>query len=116
MIGMSDVLAGDDATFAGQPALTNGIVLRVTNGSYNNIFNAKANGDLAIRSGDMYYVEADKFGVYGYRTRRTFSGQDKNGVTIRLDGDHGDRLGIIIQDDLTDLSEFKTCVQGHVVE
>jgi len=116
LLNMSDIASGDEATFGGQNALTNGIVLRVVHSEdTNNIFNSKTNGMFSLRNFDMVYTAADKFGVYGFKTRRTFNGQDKNGVTARLLGPD-DKIEIIIQDDLTGLSEFKICAQGHVVE
>lgn len=48
--------------------------------------------------------------------RRSFAGQDKNGVVIRLNGDQGDEFQVIVQDNLTGLTHFRTVVQGHVVE
>lgn len=48
--------------------------------------------------------------------RRSFGGQDKNGVVIRVDGDLGESLELLIQDDLTGLETFRIVVQGHVVE
>ena len=47
-------------------------------------------------------------------SRRTFGGQNKNGIVIRLKGDDNDELQAIIQDDLTDLDHFHVIAQGHV--
>lgn len=117
IFSMGDDTAGDEADFGGiADGLTNGIVLRKTDGDYNNIFNAKTNGDFGIRNFDFEYTAATvPQGIYGFKSRRTFAGQNKNGVTIRLDGDTGDKIEVIVQDDLTSLAEFKVVVQGHVV-
>lgn len=106
----------DDGKFGGITALTKGCVLRVEDGYTKNIFNVKTNEDFALRSFDAEYVTNAPAGVYGFRCRRTFNGQDKNGVVIRLSGDTGDMLKMIIQDDLSGLVTFRAIVQGHVVE
>ena len=54
-------------------------------------------------------------GEYGFRTRRTFGGQNKNGVVIRLDGED-DSFQLIVQDDLTGLTFMEAVAQGHVVD
>ncbi|MCK5603938.1 hypothetical protein KAR91_18770 [Candidatus Pacearchaeota archaeon] len=113
---IEDTTAMDDGTFGGATALTNGLVLRVKNGITKNIFNVKTNGDFAERAYDREYVAKPPAGTgHAMNVRRTFGGQDKNGVVIRLNGDNGDELQIIIQDDLTDLDVFHSIVQGHVV-
>lgn len=95
--------------------LTNGVVLRAVNGTVNNIFNAKNNGDLAGLMYDWspYTASNPSHGVDGFIGRLTFSGQSKIGVTIRLA--KGDDLEFIVQDDLTSLTTFKIIVEGHVV-
>ena len=115
IIYIQDGTAMDDALFGGLTELTNGIVLRTVNGITKNIFNVKSNGELALRAYDTIYTTKAPAGSYGLRCRRTFGGQDKNGVTIRLNGSSGDRLQLLIQDDLTGLEAFKVVAQGHVV-
>lgn len=110
-----DDLSMDDGKFGGIPKLTNGIVLRKVDGTWKNIFNVKSNGEFAERAYDTFYADRAPAGQYGFRCRRTFNGQDKNGVTIRLQSDDSDELQIIIQDNLTGLSAFRCVVQGHVV-
>ena len=107
--------APDDADFMVGTALTNGIVLRSVNGVYKNIFNAKTNGELRTRTFDVNYVDKTKSGLYSVGFRRTFAGQDKNGVTIRLIAEDKDQLQIIVQDDLTNNQRCQAIVQGHVV-
>jgi len=110
--------APTDSKFGGNAALTKGIVIRKSNGIHHTIFNAKTNEDLKLRTGpsDTVYTPSVANGPYGVGFRRTFNGQDKNGAAIRLDGDEGDELQIIIQDDMTGFSSFKVVAQGHVVE
>lgn len=115
MVGSS---AGDDGKFGSLSPLTKGIVLRYTDGITKNIFNAKSNGDLSLHTGgDVAYTTRTVPGTsYGTRARRTFSGQEKNGVTIRLSEATDDELVIIVQDDLSGLTSFEAVAQGHVVD
>lgn len=116
MFYIEDSTAMDDGLFGGAAALTNGIVLRLKDGIYHNIFNAKTNGEFAQRAYDRSYISKPPAGTgHSMVVRRTFGGQSKNGVTIRLDGDSGDDLELIVQDDLTVLDHFHILAQGHVV-
>ena len=115
LITILDNAAMNDGTFGGITALTNGVVFRKKDGDYKNIFNAKKNGDLRAHAYDVAYLEPFlPTGTYGFGCRRSFNGPDKNGVTIRLNA--GDEFQVIIQDDLTDLSEFVVVAQGHVID
>ena len=114
---LRDATAMDDGKFGGLTALTNGIVIRKINGTWKNIFNAKTNGDFGLRNFDATYIDdtLGPSGEYGFRTRRTFGGQNKNGVVIRLDGED-DSFQLIVQDDLTGLTFMEAVAQGHVVD
>lgn len=113
---MTHATAPNDGLFGGITALTKGIIIRKSNGVHHTIFNVKSNGELKERMYDVQYAAAPPTALEGTAFRRTFAGQDKNGVVIRLDGDLGDQLEIIIQDDLTGLASFRIVAQGHVVE
>ena len=107
----------DDTRFGTIAALTNGIVLRAVNGFAKNLFNAKTNADMKLRCGsDLFYTDANKKGDYSVIARRTFNGFDKNGVTIRMCAKTEDKIEVIIQDDLTDMTTINVNVQGHVVQ
>ena len=118
IIGMTGESAMDDSTFGNLASLTNGVVLRRINGVLENIFVVQNNGGFAERCYDTEYPTKVPAGIYAFRARRTFAGQEKNGVVIRLDGDSNDRLEFIINDDLSDASftKFACVVQGNVVE
>jgi hypothetical protein len=107
----------DDAKFGGIPALTRGIVLRkAQNGNgYISIFNAKTNGQLSHRM-KLEYSSKAPAGVYGLRATKYINGQEGNGVAVRLDGDKGESLQILIQDNLTELTTFNMVIRGHIVE
>lgn len=113
---MTHTSSGSDDKFGNLDALTNGIVLRKSDGIHHTIFNAKTNGDLRERMYDLNYAAAIGQAKDSTSGRRSFAGQDKNGVTIRLDGDEDDKLELLIQDDLLLLSSFRIIAQGHVVE
>ena len=103
-----------DELFGNLPILTNGCVLRINNGVMINVWNVKSNGDLALLCFDAEYPEKVPSGSYAFRFRNSFAGVDKHGVVIRLAP--GDILELIVQDNLTGLTDFQMMAQGHVVE
>lgn len=103
----------DDALFGGIAALTNGVVLRQNNGVLTNHWTVKSNGDISLICFDASYSDKAPSGSYGYKFRSTYGGQNKHGVTIRLEP--GETLEVLIQDDLTGLEDFQMLAQGHVV-
>lgn len=110
---ITDSSAMDDGLFGGTPSLSNGVILRVSDGYDKNIFIVSDNGGFTERAYDARYSDKAPAGLYGFSFRRTFAGQNKNGVVIRLDGSTNDQLQLIIQDDLTDLVKFACVAQGH---
>lgn len=95
--------------------LTNGIVIRKRDGTFNNIFNAKTNAALAgiMFDFDVQVQTNPAQGQDGFIGRLTFAGQNKMGVTIRVGPDED--LECIIQDDLTTLESFTIIAEGSVV-
>lgn len=106
----------DLSKFGDLDALIKGVVLRRKNGIYQNVFNAKTNGELKNLMFDFDILSAinPAQGQNGFTGRLTFAGQNKMGVAIRLEP--GEDLQIIIQDDLTDLIEFTAISEGHLVD
>jgi hypothetical protein len=95
--------------------LINGVVLRRANDVTRNIWNVKTNSEFANLAYDMTtYQQTGPQAVNGIAVRYTFSGQDKHGVTVRLEP--GDSLELIIQDDLSSLNSFRVIAQGHLVD
>jgi len=113
MGNISDGSAMDDGKFGGLDKLDNGCILRHVNGTTQNIWTVKSNGDIALICFDAQYTTKAPSGENGYRFRNTYAGQSKHGVTIRLEP--GDTLELLVQDDLTDLTDFQMMAQGHVV-
>lgn len=105
--------APDDGKFGDLTALTNGCVIRKYDGAtatFGKFTTWHANLDLINDMFDVVYSEAPKFGLNGMRFRWTIS---KVGVAIKLDGDAGDYVEILVQDDLTALDSFTIKAQGH---
>lgn len=105
----------DDAKFASLTALTKGVIVRarITATRYNNYFNARSNSEFHLRGVLSYNAKAPS-GSYGMIFE--FPLKDDNGVALRVDGDTGSRLEVIIQDNLTGLSYMEGTVSGHRVE
>lgn len=116
MGAITDTVAMDDDKFGGITKLAKGILLRCVNGTVKNIFNAKSNSDIRVHAYDLTYSDKAPAGSYGLNFRRTFAGQDKNGVVVRLSAERQDELQVLVQDDLTGLSSFTMVAQGHLVE
>lgn len=116
MIQMLTDTAVDLGKFGDLTALTNGLVLRKTDGVTNNIWNVKTNGDFANLAYDFttYAATNPAQGVNGIAVRYTFTGPDKHGTAIRLA--QNDSLELIVQDDLSDIIDFKVIAQGHIVD
>lgn len=112
LFSMTHAGAGDLGLFGGLTALTNGVLVRIkVNGAYTTFTNWKTNADI---KSDMYDVEFDARsgggGVYGTSGRGTFKNA---GAVVRLDGDLGDQIEIVVQDDITTLNSFTLKYQGH---
>lgn len=120
IISIRDTTAMDDGKFGGGTELSEGVVFRVKyNGERHNIFTVQNNGDFRLHAYDVEYLDdtLGPSGEYGLGVRRSFNGADKNGVTIRLcNDDDPDSFQVIIQDDLTGLTNFRIVLQGHEVE
>ena len=111
-----DESAMDDSKFGSLPSLTKGITLRkqLIDGSYINYWNVKSNGKFAELAYDTKYDAKAPAGYYGFSSRLTYAGQEKHGVVIRLEP--GERIEVVINDDLSDLYHFAITVEGHFVQ
>lgn len=109
---MADGTAMDDGTFGGIGALTNGVQVRL-NDEDGTLHLAlwKSNADIALDIYDVTYADKAPAGEFGFRGRWTFK---KSNTVLKLDGRLGDSIECRIQDNLTELLEFKVKVQGHV--
>jgi len=113
IIHITDADEMDDSKFGSLTALSRGIVFRKKNsdGTYNNIFNVKNNGEFGELAYDLTYQDAVKHGTYGLHCRLTYGGIGKHGTVFKIK--QGEAIEVLIQDDLTDLDSFRIMVQGH---
>ena len=112
IFSMTHGSAGDLGLFGDLAALTNGVTLRVRlDGVYSTITNWKVNSDIKR---DFYDVDFDTrsggSGVAGTSGRGSF---DKLNVAVELDGNKGDQLELMIQDDLVGLVHYELNGQGY---
>jgi len=91
----------DLTTFGGAPKLTIGVTLRIkrTDGTFKNLYTYRENFDLAMHGFDTgVYNPKGGNATYGFAVRISFNGQDKHGVTVRLDGSFDEELQIVISE------------------
>ena len=75
------------------------------------------NGDFRSSAFDVLYTSrSGGGGDFGMATRKTSSGQDKLGVTVRLDGALSDTFNKYTQDDLQLLIRYRIKIMGHIVD
>lgn len=98
--------------FADLPALLNGLVLRVRNGTTHNTFNIKSNRELAglMFDFDVSAATNPQQGEDGFKTRFTIS---RLGVVIRLAV--GEDLELIVQDNLLGITILECIAEGSIV-
>ena len=109
---ITDGAAMDDGKFGGIAALTRGIVLRLEHsGGTHNLFTARTNGKLGLVMDNQEYTDKAPAGENAMQC--TWQIRNDLGVTLRLDP--GDKIVLVVQDDLTALTTFKAWVYGHHV-
>lgn len=113
---IEDDSAMDFSLFGSIAAVPNGVLFRRIDGSQDNQFSWKTNGDIINRCFDNDFQTNIGNNFRGFTVRCTYGGQSKRGVTLRLIGSEGDQLQIVIQDDLTTLSKVRVIAQGHKVQ
>lgn len=103
------------ATFGDQAALSKGLVMRRTDGIYNNLFNVKTNRDIAtIMDWTPYVATKPSEGVDGFVGKLSLAGAANLGVAIRVGT--GEDLESLVQDDLSiTITSLKIMILGHVV-
>jgi hypothetical protein len=104
--------------FGDQVALTNGLVLRLVNHVNVNYFNVKTNGALAHIAKDVYQLGgAQGWSSEGMGLNIQYAGDSGHGAVIKLA--KGDKLQLLIQDDLTTTAggggmvEFQASISWH---
>jgi len=104
--------------FGDRPALLNGVVLRLQNHINVNYFNVKTNGGFSHIAKDVYtLIAAQGWGTNGIGLNIQYAGNDGHGAVITLA--KGDKLQLIIQDDLTitgggqGINTFEASISWH---
>jgi len=113
-IEMTHTSAGDNGLFGNLAALTNGVILRVFNGGtglYSTVTNWRSNSDMVTDFYNVTYA-ARSGGGGAFGTNGQFSILNSGSIIV-LDGDNGDFMEVLIQDDLTGLSTYVIKAQGH---
>jgi len=115
LIGMVHSGAADDSKLGDLPALTNGIVFRGYNAAANQhrtLTNWKTNLDIKMDMYDLDYTDKSGGGLYGTNGRGSI--KIATGAAPKISGIHGDYLEILIQDDLSALTDLRLKGQGHL--
>lgn len=114
LIEMTHTTAGDNGLFGDLPELTNGVVLRRYDGltgSTSTFTIWRNNSDIVTDMFDVVYsARSGGGGAYGTNCRGTFTNA---GAIVYLNGDNGDYLEVLVQDDITGLTSFRIKAQGH---
>lgn len=114
LIEMTHATAGDNGLFGNLAALANGVVLRRYDGltsTYGTFTVWRTNSDIVLDMYDVTYAaRSGGGGLFGTNCRGDFLA---TGAVVKLDGDNGDYLELLIQDDLTGLDSFGIRGQGH---
>ena len=112
ILSMTHSSAAADNLFGNLAALTNGVVLRANiNGQYGSFTNWKNNRDIILDMFDVTYSDKAGPSLFGTSGRGSFS---RIGVLVELNGDNGDFMEVLVQDDLQALSSFFINGQGYV--
>ena len=105
----------DDAKFLGDAPLTWGVYggARIAVGE-KHLVNIKLNADFGATAYDIAYTQrANPQSNYGLRVRKSFNGQDKYGVTIRLQGSN-EMFFMALQEDISqNANDLRFKVMGH---
>jgi hypothetical protein len=111
------VLAGqpDDGLFGDITALTNGVMYGFESDIFDTyLLSIKANAGYKASAFDVNYsARSGGGGSWGMVVRKSFSGEDKWGVTIRLVSDTNDCFVKYVQDDLRLINVFRDKLMGH---
>jgi hypothetical protein len=111
-ININDNVAMDSGKFGGITALTNGIVLQRDNTVLENLLLAVNNIGFAEQGYDTIYDDKAPAGTYGVRHR--FDVIARVGNAIELDGSSSDVIKVIVQDNLSAITQMTCTILGHV--
>ena len=104
----------DASTFGSRTSLINGLLIRRSDGDYNNLFMIYNNNGLLLRGFDLLNIPKAPSGVYMFDFRLLF--EKTYGSIIRLEGNLSDRLEIVVSDDLTSQTRIVSTISGHLID
>ena len=114
VVSFEDNSAMYESTFGGISALSNGFVIRITDGYTKNLCLISNNGGFKEYGFDTIYETKVPSGTYAFSANKNF--KETNGVSLRIDGSTQDKIRVIVQDDLTAITKLSVSVHGHLVE
>jgi hypothetical protein len=105
----------DDALFGDIGALTNGMYFGFEGDAFvRYLVHVKDNAGFRGTAYDVTYsVRSGGGGSWGMAVRKTFAGQEKYGVAIRLNGPLNECFVAVSQDDLSGLVQYRIKLMGH---
>lgn len=111
-ITTTDNAASDFSKFGGMPELPNGLLVRVIrNNTIQNLAIWNRNQDISEEMPDLTFHDKAGGGNFGMIGSWSFV---SIGITIELDGANGDRIEVLIQDDITPLIDLQIKAKGHI--
>jgi hypothetical protein len=108
----------DDGLYGNLLPLTSGVFFGFENDiTQAYLVNVQANAGYRATAYDVTYTSRSTGGgSWGVSVRKSFAGQDKYGVAIRLAGPSEDEFVMYINDDLSGILEHRIRIMGHIVE
>lgn len=114
LVTITDLPQPADNLFHNLSALSHGIVFRENKEQNRILTNWKRNADMIGDSFDVQYAQKGGGGSdWGVRVRWTFKNADS---ISRLSGFNGEKIEMIVQDNLTALNNMEVKLQGHLEE
>jgi len=111
-LSITDQTAMDDAKFGGISGLSRGLLGRVKNSIYHNLYLAKTNQDLKLGFNEVVYSSKAPAGFFGLIAKTKVGGQGNLGSIVRLHAIGDDEIQFIVQDDLQLLDTLIVLVGG----
>jgi hypothetical protein len=104
--------------FGNLAALTNGVVLRVRRSAalYEHVANFKNNLEFQINSWEFEIIANMTAPAVALRATKVFGNEQNMGSMVRLNGTDGERLEVIVADDIDALDLVKFHVEGYILE
>ena len=103
-----------ESTFGGITQLTNGFIIRISDGYTKNLCLVSNNAGFREYGFDNIYEDKVPSGTYAFSAKKNY--KKTNGVSLRIDGKTQDKIIVIVQDNLNALTKLAVTVHGHIVD